>query len=85
MSQHITLSLGGQKGAISASSDLGESLFAEVILGKNNTKHGAPSLVTLNMMDGDKGSSCQNEEDNQWAIAAEAVKTKRGLNVQVCR
>lgn len=57
MSQHITLRLGGQKGAISASLDLRDSLFAEVILAKNNTKHGLLSLVTMRLMDRDRESS----------------------------
>jgi len=57
LSQHITLPLGGQKGAISASLGQGDAQFAEVILAKNNTKHGAQSLVTLRMMGRDKDLS----------------------------
>lgn len=37
--------------------DLGDSLFAEVMLAKNNTKHGALSLVTMKMTDRDKSPS----------------------------
>lgn len=55
VSQHITLPLGGQKGARSPFSDQGNSLFKT--LTKCYSKHGVLSLVSVSMMDRDKGSS----------------------------
>lgn len=36
--------------------DLGDSLFAEGILARNNTKHASLSLVTVKLMDRDRVS-----------------------------
>lgn len=66
VSQHITLRLGDQKGAISASLDLGDSLFAEVIFARDNTKHGLLSLVTMKLMDRDRDSLVKLKIMSEW-------------------
>lgn len=66
VSQHITLQLGGQKGAISASLDLGDSLFADVIFARDNTKHRLLSLVTMKLMDRDRHSLVKLKIISEW-------------------
>lgn len=51
--------------------DLGESLFAEVIL--INTNHGVVSLVTLKMMERDKNLSIKMRKINPKAITAVSI------------
>lgn len=50
--------------------DLGEALFAEVMLAKNNTKHAALSLVTAKVTDGDKASSVKMRKviSRRWSL-----------------
>lgn len=86
MSQHITLPLGGQKGAISPSfGPEGHTLFVEVTLAKNNTK--AWSAVIRNQkMDRDKRSSAKMEKIiSRQSLPGRAVISRCGLNMQVCR
>lgn len=59
--------------------DLGDTLFVEIMLAKNDTKHGVLTLVTKKMMDRDKMLSAKMKK------IIRAVISRRGLNMQVCR
>lgn len=71
VSQHITLPLGGQKGAISSSSDLANTAFAELALTKYCPKHSSVSLVCVSVIN----SVSKWGSDYSWQV----------LHVQVCR
>lgn len=74
VSQHITLPLGGQKRAISAFLDPGDSLFAELTLANNNTKSAELSLV-ITWICIEVEIRWSKMGNNQRVTAAEAVKT----------